>query len=249
MNRLVIALLATALVPPVVAASTAKISPVAAALASPTRSDADKARDAARKPAELLAFAGVKPGQKVVDFVMGGGYFTRILAGVVGPKGTIFAFQPTEFVAYNPQTGLDQDSIAKDLSNVTPLRAPFAAPGIPAPVDVIITVQNYHDLYLAPFAADTAAKANAALFKALKPGGTLIVVDHVALPGTMREAPEKLHRIDPAFAKAEIEKAGFRFDGELGSWRQNDDPHDVSVFAPNIRGKTDQFAYRFRKPS
>ncbi len=248
MNKLVVALLATALTAPLTLSAAPKPDPVAAALASPTRPEADKARDATRKPAELMKFAAIKPGQKVVDFVMGGGYLTRVIAGTVGANGTVYAFQPAEFVAFRAAYGTEQDDVAKALSNVKPLRSSFGAPAIPEPVDVIVTVQNYHDLFLAPFPADTADKATAALFKALKPGGTLIVVDHVAAAGSAREAPEKLHRIDPAFARAEIEKAGFKFDGELNTWRQSADPHTANVFSLAIRGKTDQFAYRFRKP-
>jgi predicted methyltransferase len=225
-----------------------KADPVAAALASPARPDAEKARDATRKPAELMKFAGVKPGQKVVDFVMGGGYVTRVMAGIVGPKGTVYGFQPAEFVAFRAAYGTEQDTVVAALKNVKPLRSGFAAPAIPEPVDVIVTVQNYHDLYLKPFPADTASKATAVLYKALKPGGTLIVVDHVAKAGSGTEAPDTLHRIDPAFARAEIEKAGFKFDGELNAWRDASDPHTANVFAKEIRGKTDQFAYRFRKP-
>jgi predicted methyltransferase len=248
MNKFVVSLLAATLVAPLALVAAPKADPVAAALASPTRPDADKARDAARKPAELIKFAGIKPGQKIVDFVMGGGYLTRVLAGTVGPKGVVYAFQPAEFVAFKAEYGSDQDGVANAFANVKPLRSPFGAPAIPEPVDAIVTVQNFHDLYLAPFPADTADKANAALFKALKPGGILVVVDHVAAAGSAREAPEKLHRIDPAFARAELEKAGFTFDGALDTWRQSGDPHTDNVFAPAIRGKTDQFAYRFRKP-
>lgn len=248
MNRFAISALALALATPFAIAAAPKVDPVAVALASPTRPDADKARDAVRKPAELMAFAGIKPGQKVVDFVMGGGYLTRVIAGTVGPKGTVYAFQPTEFIAFRAQYGTDQDGVVKAYPNVKPLRSSFGAPAIPEPVDVIVTVQNYHDLYLKPFPTDTASKATAALFKALKPGGTLIVVDHVATAGSGTVAPDSLHRIDPAFARAEIEKAGFRFDGEVNTWRQSADPHTDNVFSPAIRGKTDQFAYRFRKP-
>ncbi len=248
MTRIAVATLTLALAAPLAIGAAPKPDPVAAALADPARPAADKARDAARKPAELIRFAGIKPGQKVVDFVMGGGYLTRVIAGTVGPKGVVYAFQPSEFVAFRAQYGTEQDDVAKALANVKPVRTAFAAPAIPEPVDVIVTVQNYHDLFLAPFPADTASKATTALFKALKPGGALIVVDHVAAAGSGREAPDKLHRIDPALARAEIEKAGFKFDGELNIWRQRGDPHTANVFDPAIRGRTDQFAYRFRKP-
>lgn len=229
-------------------ALTKTMTPVQSALADAKRPEADKARDATRKPAELIGFAGVKPGDTVLDFVMGGGYLTRILAGAVGPKGLVYAYQPAEFVAFKAQYGTDQDDVAKAYPNVRPLRTSIGAVAIPAPVDVIITVQNYHDLHLALFPKDTAEKANAALFKALKPGGTLMVVDHVALAGSGLDAPDKLHRIDPAVARAELEKAGFRYDGEVMIWRNTTDPHTANVFSPDIRGKTDQFALRFRKP-
>jgi predicted methyltransferase len=248
MKFLLSSAIALALAVPVQAAHHEKQTPVAAALADPARPEADRARDAARKPADLIAFAGIKPGQRVVDFVMGGGYWTHILAGVVGPKGVVYAFQPTEFVTFRAAYGTEQDTVAKARANVRPLRSPFAAPEIATPVDAIITVQNYHDLHLAPFPKDTASRAGAALFKALKRGGTLVVVDHVAATGSGLEAPDKLHRIDPAIVRSELEAAGFRYDGELNSWRDATDPHTTNVFDPSIRGKTDQFAYRFRKP-
>jgi predicted methyltransferase len=224
------------------------MTPVQSAIADTKRPAADTARDAARKPADLIAFADIKPGQKVADFVMGGGYLTRIIAGTVGPKGVVYAYQPSEFVTFMAKYGTDQDAVAAAYSNVKPLRTSLGVFALPEPVDVIVTVQNYHDLHLAPFPKDTAEKVNAALFKGLKPGGFLIVVDHVALTGSGLEAPDKLHRIDPAVARAELEKAGFRYDGEITTWRNTTDPHTANVFSPDIRGKTDQFAYRFRKP-
>lgn len=224
------------------------MTPVQSAIADAKRPAADTARDAARKPAELIAFADIKPGQKVADFVMGGGYLTRIIAGTVGPKGVVYAYQPSEFVGFMAKYGTDQDAVAATYSNVKPLRTTLGAFALPEPVDVIVTVQNYHDLHLAPFPKDTAEKVNAALFKGLKPGGQLIVVDHVALTGSGLEAADKLHRIDPAIVRAELEKAGFRYDGEITTWRNTTDPHTANVFSPDIRGKTDQFAYRFRKP-
>jgi predicted methyltransferase len=244
--------IATALALALIAAPTAvpakKAAPYAAALTNPARPEAERTRDATRKPAELLAFAKVKPGQKVADFIMGGGYLTRILAGAVGPRGVIYAYQPTEFIVFRAAYGTEQEAVAKAHPNVRAVRPSLSSFALPEKVDTIITVQNFHDLYLKPMPAGTADKANAALFAALKPGGTLIVVDHVALPGSGVAAADTLHRIDPAFARTELEKAGFRFDGEIVAWRNADDPHTGNVFAPAVRGKTDQFAYRFRKP-
>lgn len=232
------------------AATTAKpdaTTSYAAALADPARPDAQRARDEARKPAALLAFARVKPGQKVADYIMGGGYFTHILASAVGKSGTVYAFQPVEFVNYRAEYGKEQDEVAAARSNVKPVRSLIGAFALPEQVDVIITVQNFHDLYLKPMPPGTPEKGVAALYAALKPGGTLVVVDHVAAANTGSSAAETLHRIDPAFTRTTLEKAGFRFDGELSTWRNANDQHSGNVFSPDIRGKTDQFAYRFRK--
>lgn len=220
----------------------------AAALADTARPEAQRARDEARKPAELLTFAGIKKGQIVADYIMGGGYLTHILAGAVGPKGKVYAYQPVEFVTYRAEYGTEQDAVAAARTNVKPLRSLISDFALPEPADVIITVQNFHDLYLKPMPPGTPDKGVAALYNALKPGGTLVVVDHAANAGTGSDAADTLHRIDPAFTRATLEKAGFRFDGELKAWRNADDPHSANVFDPAIRGKTDQFAYRFRKP-
>jgi predicted methyltransferase len=240
------AALALALVAPASAKSDGAKS-YAAALADPARPEAQRARDSARKPAELLAFAKVKPGQKVADYIMGGGYLTHILSGAVGSKGTVYAFQPVEFVTYRAEYGTEQDGVAAARANVKPVRSLISAFTLPEKVDVIITVQNFHDLYLKPMPAGTPEKGIAALYAALKPGGTLVVVDHTATAGTGSSAADSIHRIDPAFTRTTLEKAGFRFDGELTTWRNPNDPLTGNVFSPDIRGKTDQFAYRFRK--
>jgi len=220
----------------------------AAILADPKRPDADRARDAARMPAKLIDFAEVAPGESVGDFVMGGGYVTRILAGVVGPKGHVYAFQPQEFIAFKAQYGTDQQAVAAAYDNVDAVAGPFAAPAFPAPLDTIITVQNFHDLYLKPFPADTGAKASAALFAALKPGGTLVVVDHAAADGSGTTLSDSLHRIDKAAVVDALTKAGFVLDAENDLYANPDDPRTANVFDPSIRGKTDQFALRFKKP-
>jgi predicted methyltransferase len=220
----------------------------AAALADPARPEAHRARDAARKPAELLAFARVKRGQKVADYIMGGGYLTHVLAGAVGQKGKVYAFQPLEFISYRAEYGAEQDGVAAARANVKPVRSLISAFALPEKMDVIITVQNFHDLYLKPMPAGTPEKGVAALYAALKPGGTLVVVDHVAAAGTGSAAADSIHRIDPAFTRMTLEKAGFRYDGESSAWRMSADPLTANVFTPEIRGKTDQFAYRFRKP-
>ncbi|ODT86005.1 class I SAM-dependent methyltransferase [Phenylobacterium sp. SCN 70-31] len=232
------------------AASQAAVPPhIAAALADKARPDEEAARDAARKPGELLAFAEVKPGQKVADLVMGGGYFTRILSAAVGPQGNVTAYQPEEFIRFQASYGENQKKVAGAYANVTPLTATFADLDLPDGLDLVLTVQNYHDFHLTPFPKDTAAKVNAEVFRSLKPGGLYVIVDHAAVPGSGLEPAMKVHRIDPAIVRQEVEAAGFRFEGDSPLLRDPSDPHTANVFDPAIRGKTDQFVLKFRKPA
>jgi predicted methyltransferase len=221
---------------------------ITAALASPARPAEDTARDAARHPGELLAFAGVKPGDTVVDFIMGGGYFTRILSGAVGPKGVVYAYQPAEFIKFQAKYGENLKAVSAALPNAKPLDGGVVALDLPDNLDLVFTVQNYHDLHLKPFPTDTAAKANAEIFKSLKPGGVFLIVDHAATAGSGITAADSLHRIDVAAVRAEVEAAGFKLEAESPLLRDAADPHTASVFDPSIRGKTDQFVLKFRKP-
>lgn len=224
-------------------------APYAQALADTVRPEADRARDAARKPAELLAFAGVKPGQVVVDYIMGGGYLTHVLASAVGPTGKVYAYQPAEFIAFRADYGKEQDAVAATRKNVVALRPSLGAFAVTEPVDTIITVQNWHDLHNPMAPAGTAEGIAKQLYAMLKPGGTFVIVDHAAAAGADLATQQKLHRIDPATARAEIERAGFVFDGESKAWASAADPKTALVFDAGIRGKTDQFAYRFKKPA
>jgi predicted methyltransferase len=230
-------------------AAAAAVSPtVSAALADKARPAEDTARDAARKPGELLDWAGVRSGEKVADLIMGGGYFTRILSTAVGPNGHVWAYQPAEFIQFKASYGEDQKKVAAAYANVTPLTSTLGALDLPDGLDLVLTVQNYHDLHLPPFPKDTAAKVNAEVFKSLKPGGVYVVVDHVAVAGSGLEAAGKVHRIDPAIVQKEVEAAGFKLEGRNDLLRNPADPHTANVFDPSIRGKTDQFAMKFRKP-
>jgi predicted methyltransferase len=221
---------------------------IARAVADKARPAADVKRDAARHPGEMLAFAGVESGDKVADFMMGSGYFTRILAPAVGPDGKVYGYQSAEFVKFRPAYGEEQKAAVADYPNAVALTGPLDAAGLPDGLDLVVTVQNYHDLHLKPFPATTAATVNAEVFKALKPGGVYLVADHVATAGAPLDTADKLHRIDPAVVKREVEAAGFRFEGESPILRNPADPHTASVFDPAIRGATDQFVYKFRKP-
>lgn len=219
-----------------------------AALADSLRPAADRDRDSARIPAEILAFAQIDPGEKVGDFIMGGGYWTRLLSTAVGPEGKVYAFQPDEFIAFRPAYGDEQNAAIAGRANVVALRGPLAAPPFPEPLDTIITVQNMHDLYLGAMPEGTAPEALAALYAALKPGGTLLVVDHSAVPGAGTDAADSIHRMDLAVAIAALTEAGFTVEAESEVYRRSDDPRTANVFDPAIRGKTDQFILRLRKP-
>ena len=221
-----------------------------AALADSNRPAKDSARDAARKPGEMLALANIKPGDKVGDFIMGGGYWTRIIANTVGAKGHVYAYQPSEFISFRPAYGDEQKAAVEGRANVTPLVSKIGEIAFPEKLDAIITVQNYHDLYL-PLPGngpDFAVTVTKRLFDALKPGGLFLVADHVAANDPDNKAPATIHRIAPAKARAEIEKVGFVFVTQSDIIRQPNDPHTANVFAPEIAGKTDQFVMVFRKP-
>lgn len=222
---------------------------ITAALADKARPEADTKRDALRRPGEMLAFTGVKPGAKVVDFMMGAGYFTRILSAAVGPKGKVTAYQAGEFIKMRPAYTTEQTTAVAGYANVTPTNGSLADIGLPDKQDLVFTVQNYHDLHLKNFPADTADKVNAQIFKSLKPGGVYLVADHVAAPGGVTtDIASKLHRIDPAVVKKEVEAAGFKLESESKLLANPDDDHSKLVFDPTLRGKTDQFILKFRKP-
>jgi predicted methyltransferase len=246
-RNLVISVLAMAAVAGVaVAAVPANLT---AALGDQKRPPADSSRDVARKPAELLALAEVKPGQKVADFMMGGGYFTRILSPAVGPNGKVYAYQSSEFIKFRAAYAAEQSSVVADYKNVVPLTAPVASAGLPDGLDMVLTVQNYHDLHLKAFPADTADTVNKEIFKALKPGGLYLIVDHAAAAGSPLTVADTQHRIDEKIVKSEVEAAGFQLVAEDDKLLGNpSDPHDKGVFDPSIRGKTDQFVLKFRKP-
>lgn len=226
----------------------ARTKAIPAAIAAADRPAADTARDADRKPAALLAFAGIKPGDKVADIIPGGGYFTRIFAKVVGAKGHVYAVVPTALAERAPKAADGVKAIAAEpgYKNVSVSIVPIPTMAPPGSLDVAWTSQNYHDLYNNAPAAS--AELAAGVFKALKPGGTFIVIDHAAAPGTDDAAAKPLHRIDPAKVKAQVIAAGFVLDGESPALRNAADMHDKPVFDPALRGHTDQFTLKFRKP-
>lgn len=219
----------------------------ASALADPTRTAADRERDAARHVADTLAFAQVKPGQQVADMIIGGGYFTRVLAAAVGPEGHVTAWQPAEFIAFEASYK-DAVEAADAMANVDAIRSPIGAPEFPTGLDLVFTAQNYHDLYLEPFANDTAQKVNAAVFAALKPGGLYVIIDHHAAAGSNMSVADQLHRIASVDVIHAVKAAGFVLEEESDLLANTTDPLTANVFDPSIRGKTSQFMLRFKKP-
>lgn len=222
---------------------------VAAAVSSSDRPATDTARDALRKPEALITFAGIKPGDRVADIIPGSGYFTRLFANVVGSKGMVYAIVPAELAQVSPKSITDMKALAAlpAFANVTAMLQPTASIAAPEPLDLAWTSDNYHDLY-GFFGADKAEAMDVAVFKALKPGGIFIVIDHVAIAGTSATSAKTLHRIDPETVKAQLTAAGFVLVSESAVLRNEADTHDMVVFSPAIRGHTDQFVLKFRKP-
>jgi predicted methyltransferase len=222
---------------------------VSRAVSDPARGK-DAEADARRHPAELVTFAQVKPGGTVVDLIPGSGYFTRVFSQIVGPHGHVYAIVPNEYAKEDADEVALMRALAKDphYSNVTLLMQPAAQLSIPTKADVVWTSQNYHD-YPDKFMGPTDPRTlDAAVLKVLKPGGVFIVVDHVAEAGSGMRDTDTLHRIDPQVVREQVTASGFKFDGESDVLRNPADNHKLKVFDPAIRGHTDQFAFRFRKP-
>ena len=233
-----------------VAAGAAPVpSYVKAAVADSQRPADDVKRDTERKPAEMLMFAGIKPGMKVMDLIPGGGYFTRLFAVAVGPNGWVYAYSPSELDSFLKGKPPRVAAVAESYKNVSVIHAPVNSLTAPEPLDVVWTSQNYHDLKDDFFKPADTAQVNKAVFNALKPGGLYIVLDHAAEKGSGARDTDTLHRIDEDLVKKEVEAAGFKFVGESKVLRNPADPHTAKVFDAGIRGHTDQFILKFRKPA
>ncbi len=218
---------------------------IAAAVADAGRPADDAKRDADRKPAEIVAFAGVKPGMKVGELFPGGGYYTRILSKVVGDKGKVYLLTPASFQA-RAQKG--SDALTAALPNTAALFQPGDSPMPPEKVDVMWTTDNYHDYRNPGFGAMDMAKFNKSVFDALKPGGVFLIEDYEAAPGAGATATGTLHRIESATVKQEVEAAGFKFEKASKVLANPMDDHTLKIFDPMIRGHADQYVLLFRKP-
>ena len=222
---------------------------VKAAAADPARA-ADAAVDARRHGPEILAFSGLKQSGVVIDLIPGGGYWTRLFAKAVGPEGHVYGIWPKP---YAMEAKTDVENYMKlagsaAFPNVSGAIEPATELSAPAKADLVFTAQNYHDYpdkFMGPV---DPAVLNKAAFDALKPGGIYLIIDHVAASGSGLRDTDTLHRIDPAIVKQQVVAAGFTFDGESKLLANPADDHSIIVFDKAIRGKTDQFIYKFKKP-
>lgn len=222
---------------------------IARAIANPQRSEADRLRDASDKPATVLNFIGLRPRMRVADLISGGGYYSELMSYVVGPRGKVISHTVKTYDRWAAEERKTRFAAGR-LPNVVPLYSELPELELgDEPLDLILMVKVYHDIY---YRSDIWPRVNrddffARIRKALKPGGILAVIDHAALPGTGSSAAQGLHRIDQAFAKVDIERAGFEFQAESDVLRNPADDHTLNVFDAGIQGHTDRFVYRFVK--
>jgi predicted methyltransferase len=234
------------------AATGAVPADTAAAVSAPGRPAEAIALDASRKPAEVLAFLGLQRGDHALDLFTGTGYFSEIMARAVGPTGRVVAWEPANFL--NDRSRQLLADIRSRSPNFSWFAAPADALALPAQAyDFVMINLNYHDTYWQSerfrFPRMDPDAFLRTLFQAVKPGGTVAVIDHIANPGRETRAEvEATHRIDPAVVRADFERAGFEFVGESDLLRNPADDHTKLVFDPSIRGQTDRFVYRFRRP-
>ena len=215
-----------------------------AAMVDSRRPEADRARDELRQTRAMLEFTGLRPGMAVADIRPEEGFFTRLFSVMVGDQGRVYAFVPNQTAARENAFG---DTLATDYPNVTRLTGKLEEMAFDRPLDVVFMGEEYHDFAIPRFGVDVAAM-NAAVFAALKPGGLYVILDHQAADGAGISVAGTLHRIEAAELRRQVEAAGFVFDGETNAVRTPSDDHTLSVFDASIRGRSDRFVYRFRKP-
>jgi predicted methyltransferase len=224
---------------------------LAAAVSDSSRPDSDTTRDAERKPEQTLAFSGIKAGDRVADYVADSGYFTRLFASVVGSQGHVYAVEPTAFFKFEHfvKAVAELQGYAVTHPNVTvTIAAALEGTRFPDKLDLFWISRNYHDLhdeFMGPVDIDA---FNKAVYSALKPGGLYVILDHSAALGAPAQVTETLHRIEASTVRREVEAAGFKFDSESSILANPADPRSAKVFDATIRGHTDQFILKFRKP-
>ena len=225
---------------------------IRAAVDNPSRPAADRARDANRKPEQVLAFAGVRPGLKIAELEPARGYYTRLLCKAVGSSGHVDAINfnlhfsaeqmqrmGRRMMGPPPAPKTDCDNVTYSVEEITALK-------LPSDLDMVWTTENYHDFHNPEFGGADMRTLNQAVFDALKPGGVFIIEDHAAASGTGARDTDTLHRIDPALVKREVESVGFRYVGQSRILHNPQDTHSEVVF--KMVDRTDRFLFKFRKP-
>lgn len=221
---------------------------VVAALVDARRPEADTVRDALRHPAEIMAFTGVQPGWRIADVGPGGGYYSRLFAVAVGEGGHVYGIDRPNAAPDRPRAML---AVAPQYQNISVLQAGYSGWTIDEPLDAVFISQIYHDFFYPQLNVDVPA-FNRAVFDALRPGGVYVIIDHAAVAGhaiNTAEPRADLHRIDQAQVIREITAAGFVLEEESQVLRHPEDNRTLRVFEGDIRGRTDQFVLRFRKPA
>ena len=220
------------------------------AIAGPERTAADRERDARDKPAEVMAFAGVKPGMTVADIFSAGGYYTELLAGVVGPGGKVLAINNMSYANF-AKDDIKARFTEGRLKNVERrlVEASYMNPG-PKSVDLAVIVMAYHDVYWISEKQGW-PEINTDGFidsvkRMLKPGGKLLIVDHNAAAGTGKETAGKLHRLNEDWARKSLEARGFVFEKSYDGLRNKSDQLDKMVYDPAVKGKTDRYVHLYR---
>lgn len=228
-------------------AAAASVSPevrYADALSDSRRLPEEVARDPLRKPADMLALMDLGPGHVIADIRPEEGYFTRLFAPVVGAGGHVYAFVPNQTAG---RENAFADTLASTYPNTSRVTGQLETMTFDQPLDVVFMGEEYHDFTIPRFGVDVAAM-NRRVFEVLKPGGLYVILDHQAADGAGISVAGSLHRIEAADLRRQVEAAGFIYEGESTAVRVPGDDHTLSVFDPSIRGRTDRFAYRFRKP-
>lgn len=252
-KRFMIAAAALLALPACMTTPTRPAADFAAAVAAPGRTQAHRALDEVRRPAEMLAFAGLRRGDRVLDYFTGNGYYAELIAQAVGPEGSVLGWNSESF-GRNPEIRAALDAMAARNANASFISGPSTALSFaPNAYDVVMMHLVYHDAYwesarfgLPRIDPNTVTQA---IYRTLRPGGTVLVIDHVANPGRdTRAEVEATHRILPETIRADFERAGFVLEAESQLLRNPADDRSVNVFTPSIRGRTDRIAYRFRKP-
>ena len=244
-HRSLILLLASTLAGAV--AQAAVPAPIAQAVADPSRPADNKAADALRKPAETLAFAGVRPGMTIGEFYPGGGYFTRMLSDVVGPAGHVYGIENEGWKgAVEGNAAMLAEGHWRNVSIAT---RPFGTVEFPKPLDLAWVTQNYHDLKIAKYGKVDTLAFDRAVYKALKPGGTFFILDHQGRAGMTDDDIATMHRIDKAVVIREVTAAGFKLVAEGNFLHRPADDHSKPIFDKAIQGHTDQYALKFVKPA